>query len=119
MSLVDRYVGGSVITATLYGVFILSLVLVLGNVFKEALDLLINRDVPPRYLLFFILCVLPFSMTYTIPWAFLTAVLLVFGRMSADHEFTALQASGMSLARICLPVLALGLRGTGHEKFPR
>ncbi len=107
--LIDRYVGGSIVTATLYGVFVLSLVLVLGNVFKEALDLLINRDVPARYLLFFIMCVLPFSMTYTIPWAFLTAVLLVFGRMSADHEFTALQASGMSLARICLPVLALSV----------
>lgn len=107
--LIDRHVGESIVTATLYGVFVLSLVLVLGNVFKEALDLLINRDVPARYLLFFIMCVLPFSMTYTIPWAFLTAVLLVFGRMSADHEFTALQASGMSLARICLPVLALSV----------
>lgn len=107
MTLIDRYVAGSVLAATLYGVFVLSLVLVLGNVFKEALDLLINRDVPLRYLVFFILCVLPFSMTYTIPWAFLTAVLLVFGRMSADHEFTALRSSGVSLARVCLPVLAL------------
>jgi LPS export ABC transporter permease LptF len=109
MTLIDRYVGGSVLTATLYGVFVLSLVLVLGNVFKEALDLLVNRDVPLRYLVFFVLCVLPFSMTYTIPWAFLAAVLLVFGRMSADHEFTALRACGTSLVRVSLPVLALGL----------
>lgn len=109
MTLIDRYVAGSVLTATLYGVFVLSLVLVLGNVFKEALDLLINRDVPLRYLVFFVLCVLPFSMTYTIPWAFLTALLLVFGRMSADHEFTALRACGTSLARVCLPVLGLAL----------
>lgn len=109
MTLIDRYVAGSVLTATLYGVFVLSLVLVLGNVFKEALDLLVNRDVPLRYLVFFVLCVLPFSMTYTIPWAFLTALLLVFGRMSADHEFTALRACGTSLARVCLPVLGLAL----------
>jgi lipopolysaccharide export system permease protein len=109
MKLIDRYVSGSVLTTTLYGVFVLSLVLVLGNVFKETLDLLINRDVPLRYLLFFIACVLPFSMTYTIPWSFLTAVLLVFGRMSADHEFVALRASGISLARICVPVLGIAL----------
>jgi lipopolysaccharide export LptBFGC system permease protein LptF len=109
MKLIDRYVSGSVLTTTLYGVFVLSLVLVLGNVFKETLDLLINRDVPLRYLLFFIACVLPFSMTYTIPWSFLTAVLLVFGRMSADHEFVALRASGISLARTCVPVLGIAL----------
>jgi lipopolysaccharide export system permease protein len=109
MTLIDRYVAGSVLTATLYGVFVLSLVLVLGNVFKEALDLLINRDVPLRYLAFFVLCVLPFSMTYTIPWAFLVALLLVFGRMSADHEFVALRASGISLTRVCVPVLGIAL----------
>lgn len=109
MNLLDRYVGRSVLVAAMYGVFVLSVVLVLGNIFKELLDLLINRDVPLRYVLLFMLYVLPFSLTFTVPWGFLTAVLLVFGRMSADNEMIALRACGVSLLRTCLPVLAVGV----------
>jgi LPS export ABC transporter permease LptF len=109
MNLIDRYVGRSVLVTAMYGVFVLSVVLVLGNIFKELLDLLINRDVPLRYVLLFMLYVLPFSLTFTIPWGFLTAVLLVFGRMSADNEMIALRACGVSLLRVCIPVLAVGI----------
>lgn len=113
MNLIDRYVGRSVLVAAMYGVFVLSVVLVLGNIFKELLDLLINRDVPLRYVLLFMLYVLPFSLTFTVPWGFLTAVLLVFGRMSADNEMIALRACGVSLLRVCLPVLAVGILLSG------
>ncbi len=109
MKLIDRYVGRGVVITTLYGLFVLSLVLVLGNIFKELLDLMINRDVPVKYLFMFMLYVLPFSFTFTVPWAFLTAVLLVFGRMSADNEMIALRACGTSLLRVCLPVLGVGV----------
>lgn len=109
MSLIDRYISGSVLTATLYAVLVLSVVLVFGNVFKEALDLLINRNVPAGYLLFFMACVLPFSLTFTVPWGFLTATLLILGRMSADHETVALRACGISLLRTFLPVVGAGI----------
>jgi lipopolysaccharide export LptBFGC system permease protein LptF len=109
LKLIDRYVGSGVVVTTLFGLFVLSLVLVLGNIFKELLDLMINRDVPLRYLFLFMLYVLPFSFTFTVPWGFLTAVLLVFGRMSADNEMVALRACGTSLRRVCLPVLGVGI----------
>lgn len=109
MNLIDRYVGRSVFVATIYGVVVLSVVLVLGNIFKELLDLLINRDIPVRYVLLFMLYVLPFSLTFTVPWGFLTAVLLVFGRLSADNEMIALRACGVSLLRVCVPVVVVGI----------
>ena len=109
MNIIDRYVGRSVLVTALYGVFVLSFVLVLGNIFKELLDLLINRDVPLHYILLFMAYVLPFSLAFTVPWGFLTAVLLVFGRMSADNEMIALRACGVSLFRVCMPVLAVGV----------
>lgn len=109
MKIIDRYVGRGVVITAIYGLFVLSLVLVLGNIFKELLDLMINRDVPAKYLFMFMLYVLPFSFTFTVPWSFLTAVLLVFGRMSADNEMIALRACGTSLLRVCLPVLGVGV----------
>ena len=109
MKLIDRYVGRGVVITTIYGLFVLSLVLVLGNIFKELLDLMINRDVPAKYLFMFMLYVLPFSFTFTVPWGFLTAVLLVFGRMSADNEMVALRACGTSLTRVCLPVVGVAV----------
>lgn len=108
VTILTRYVLQSVMTSTLYAVVVLSVVLVFGNIFKEALDLLINRNVPAGYLLFFMACVLPFSLTFTVPWGFLTSILLVLGRMSADHETVALRACGLSLFRTFAPILAAG-----------
>jgi lipopolysaccharide export system permease protein len=73
------------------------------------LDLLINHNVPLQTVLSFVAFVLPFSMTFTIPWGFLTAVLLVFGRISADNEIVALRASGVSFPRIFLPVAGIAV----------
>lgn len=109
MKILDRYIGLGVLFSTLFGVVVLSLVLVLGNIFKELLDLLINRDVPLGSVLAFMLYVLPFSFTFTIPWGLLTAVLLVFGRLSADNELIALRANGVSIQRIALPVFLLAV----------
>ena len=109
LKILDRYLLTALSVATLMGVALLSLVLVLGNVFKEMLDLLINHNVPLETVLSFIAFVLPFSMTFTIPWGFLTAVLLVFGRLSADNEIIALRSNGVSFTRVFFPVLGIAL----------
>ncbi|MGC1479822.1 MAG: LptF/LptG family permease [Chthoniobacterales bacterium] len=113
MKIIDRTVGKDVFVTMLIGITVLSLVLVLGNLFKELLDLLINRSVPIETLLAFMAFVLPFSLTFTIPWGFLTALLLIFGRMSADNELIALRSNGVSIPRICVPVFALAIALTG------
>ena len=83
--------------------------LVLGNLFKQLLDVLINNpDVPIATVLAFMALVLPFSLTFTIPWGFLTALLLVFGRLSADNELVALKSNGVSIPRICIPGACAG-----------
>lgn len=109
LKILDRYLLTALGVATAMGVALLSLVLVLGNVFKEMLDLLINHNVPLETVLSFVAFVLPFSMTFTIPWGFLTAVLLVFGRLSADNEIIALRSNGVSFNRIFYPVLGVAL----------
>jgi lipopolysaccharide export LptBFGC system permease protein LptF len=109
MKIIDRYIGFGVFTTAFFGVVVLSMVLVVGNIFKELLDLIINHDVPIETLLAFIAFVLPFSLTFTIPWGFLTAILLFFGRMSADNELIAFRANGVSVPRASVPVFILAV----------
>jgi lipopolysaccharide export system permease protein len=113
MKLIDRYVGRQVLTSSVIAVAVLSVVLVLGNVFKKLFDLLIDHNVPVDLILSFVGYILPFSLTFTIPWGFLTAVLLVFGRLSAENELVALRSNGISIPRITFSVLLIALTCVG------
>lgn len=108
MRIFDRYIAKQILVGTIYAVFILSLVLVMGNLFKQARPLLVDQAAPLSIVVRFVINVLPFSLMFTIPWGFLSAVLLVFGRMSTDNEVTSLRVAGLSLFRLALPVFVIG-----------
>src|SRR6185369_11489316 len=55
-----------------------------------------------------IVYLMPSFLVFTIPMAFLLAVLLAFGRISADNEITVMKAGGISLVQIMPPVLLCG-----------
>ncbi|MEN3943586.1 LptF/LptG family permease [Prosthecobacter sp. SYSU 5D2] len=103
----DRYLGKQVLAATLMGVLLLSGVMVLGNVYKKLDELLGDTQLPMGFILEFIALIIPFSLIFTIPWAFLTGILLVFGRLSADNELVSLRMTGWSMSRICAAVFVL------------
>jgi lipopolysaccharide export system permease protein len=48
-----------------------------------------------------------------LPVAFLISVLVAFGRLSSDHELVALKASGVSVPRLALPLLAFAMSVVG------
>jgi len=52
---------------------------------------------------------IPFLLSYTLPIAALTAVLLSLGRLSSDNEIIAIRASGINLFSLILPLLIVGL----------
>ncbi len=47
----------------------------------------------------------PFTLAMTLPMAVLVSTLYAFSRLAAENEITALKASGVSLARLTIPVL--------------
>src|ERR1700737_4641411 len=112
MKLIDKFVSRELLVNVGFAIAVLSLVLVVGNIFRKLLPLLVDHDVPVEYLLAFIAYVLPFSLIFTIPWGLLTAILLVFGRLSADNELIALRSNGVSITRLCLPLAVLALACT-------
>src|SRR4030095_5857435 len=113
MKLRDRFVSRELIVNLLFAIFVLSLVLVVGQIFRKLFPLLVNHDVPVEYLVSFIAYVMPFSLIFTIPWGLLTAVLLVFGRLSADNELIALRSNGVSVPRVCMSLVLIALACTG------
>ena len=56
-----------------------------------------------------VLCRMPELFPYTFPMALLLAVTLVYGRLATDNEIMAMRASGIHMAWIMLPGLAVGL----------
>ncbi|MBQ6352110.1 MAG: LptF/LptG family permease [Lentisphaeria bacterium] len=55
----------------------------------------------------FTVYILPIVLTFTVPWAVMVAVMLVFGRLSADSEITAMRACGVSILQIVSPIMLL------------
>jgi len=107
MILLHRYVIKQVLVTFLIALCVLSGVFIVGSIMVKLLDLLVNQDVPLIFVARLIAYIIPFSLMYTIPWAFLTTVLLVYGRLSAENELIAARACGVSILSLCAPVLAL------------
>ncbi len=109
MKTLDRYILRQLLSITLIGVVSLSTLLLLGQIFKELQGLLIESGAPPSIVFEFIAQVVPFSLTFSLPWGFLTAVLLVYGRLAADNELTSFRMAGLSLWRLSAPAIGLGI----------
>jgi lipopolysaccharide export system permease protein len=113
LRLIDRYIARELLTSAFFAVFTLSFVLVLGEIFKQLFKLIFDHNIPATYIITFIAYFLPLSLIYSIPWGLLTAVLLVFGRLSAANELTALRTAGVSIPTIARPVLLVAVAFSG------
>lgn len=97
------------------GMFIF--VLVVGKIIRDGQDILLIGKVSPWMLGELLIMLVLYVINYALPLGFLTAILLVLGRLSAQREIIAMKASGISIYRIALPVLLLGLVGSFLSTF--
>ena len=117
MRIADRYIAKQIAFGTVFGVSLLTVVLVLSQIFKQIRPYLVEQGAPLGLLGEFVLLVLPFSLVFTLPWGFLAAVLLSFGRLSGHNELVSLRMAGFSLYRIAMPALMLGLLFSGLSYY--
>ena len=104
MRIADRYIGWQVLYGTIFGVSLLTVVLVLGQLFRKIRPLLVEQAAPLELMGQFILLIIPFTLMFTLPWGFLASTLLSFGRLSSNNELLGLRMAGMSLMRVSLLV---------------
>lgn len=109
MRIIRNYVLEEVWNHFLVALLVLTFILLVGNVFSKMFDLVLNRGVDVLRMMELFLHSTPFLFVFTIPMAALVAILLTFGRLSADHEIIALRASGVSIKRIIRPVILVSV----------
>jgi lipopolysaccharide export system permease protein len=108
MRLLRNYLLKEFFTPLIFALFILTFVMLLGNLIKIA-DLVINKGVDIASVTKLFLFMVPSLLTYTLPIATLVAVLLALGRLSSDNEIIAIRASGIGIFQMVLPILVLGI----------
>ena len=102
------YIVQEILTPFAMGLAVFTFILLIGRIFKLS-ELVINKGVNVVDVLALFVFVLPNFLVFTIPMAFLLGVLLAFGRLSSEHELTAMNASGISLFQLIPPVMTVSI----------
>ncbi|MEN8223442.1 MAG: LptF/LptG family permease [Acidobacteriota bacterium] len=75
----------------------------------ELIDSVIENNVPFFYVFKYVYFNTPEMISFVLPVSILTSVLLTFSLMSKNNEITAVQVSGISLYRVAIPAVILGI----------
>ena len=107
MKTLNTYVAKNLLIVFTAAIVVMSFIMLAGQLIKM-LDLLSSGVSFSSFATLF-LFVLPETLSFSLPIAILVAVILVFSKMSAENEITALRAGGISIWQVIAPALVLSL----------
>src|ERR1700730_2706870 len=117
VKILDRYVIREVLLPMGLSLVLLTFVITVPTILRDA-EALIVKGIPWSTFVHVLVLLLPSSLSLTIPMSVLLGILVAFGRLSADREFVALQACGVSPFRLLRPVAlvaAVATAATAHQ----
>lgn len=97
------------------GLFVFVIVTV--SVFREFLQQLAAGRITPQLAGELILLLIPYALAFALPMGLLIGILVVLGRLSAGLEITAMKAAGLSLWRICAPIIMLAILAVSFSGY--
>src|SRR5687767_15224914 len=92
----------------LLGLLVFTFIFIIPALMEYA-ERLVAKNVSGLLIAGLMLRLVPQALAITLPMSLLLALLVAFGRLSADREFVALQACGVSLLRLLRPVGLIAL----------
>jgi LPS export ABC transporter permease LptG/LPS export ABC transporter permease LptF len=116
MRILDRYIIRQVLMPFSIGLIVFTFVFII-NTLMEYVEPLVARGVPGLVLVRLVLLLIPQALALSIPMSLLLGLLVAFGRLSSQREFVALQACGVSLRRLLVPVGLVSLAGWAATSY--
>src|SRR5437867_11571982 len=115
MKTLDRYIFREVFFPSVIALAALTFVafLAFSREIGWLLELIVRQSATISEIWTISIAILPNVLTFTIPMAVLVGILTGFGRISSDSEAIAFRATGLSMIRLLLPVMLLGVIGCG------
>jgi lipopolysaccharide export system permease protein len=109
----DRYIIGELIPPFIFGVGAFSSIGVAIGVLFDLVRKITEAGLPLTLALEIFFLKLPYFISLAFPMSMLLACLIVYSRLSSDSELIALRSCGVSIYRLVLPAVLLGLMMTG------
>lgn len=108
MRILSKYLLKQHVAPFLFALSALTAFQLLNQIARRFGDL-VGKGLPWSWIIEVFALSIPFIVTTTLSMAVLVAVLYACGRVTADHELTAVRASGISLGRLVAPLLGAGV----------
>ena len=116
MKILDRYLVREIIPPLIIGLVLLTFALMLPPILQQGARL-IEKGVDWKIIVRVLWTLVPQALSITIPMALLLGILVGLGRLSADREFVALQACGISVFRLSRPIVLLAVVGCAATAY--
>src|ERR1043166_8176522 len=115
MKILDRYIFKEILFPSIIALVALTFVafLAFSREIGWLIELIVRQSASISEIAAISAAILPNVLTFTIPMAVLVGILTGFGRMSSDSEAIAFRATGLSMVRLLVPVMTLGVIGCG------
>lgn len=111
MKILHRYIFASVLFSCLVAAGLFAFVLIVGNAFKDLIGYMLAGQLSPGAFFRLLGLLLPYVGANALPIGMLTAVLLVLGRLSSQHEITAMRAAGLGIGFVARPIFVIAALG--------
>ena len=110
MRIIDRYICREVLSHAFLGLTVFTFVFFVPQL-VQLMDVVVRHTGSSGAIAELFLCIFPGVLSFTLPIAVLSGILIGMGRLSADSELIAMNSVGIGLRRLLLPIGAIALAG--------
>ena len=106
--LVDRYITYHFITKSSMTIMIFLVIFLLVDI-VENLDHIIDSEIPTFEIFKYYFYAIPWYVSLSLPMSLLLGIIFTNGILQKNNELTAIKSAGISIKRISIPLICLGI----------